>query len=122
MRVGLFNADKFSSIHVHMNIFYFPSEGLKKDGQAEGGKLGIYDGSEVLFTTSDWSLVTLAKLFWRYGMDIYNIKSWIQEKVMGRMKRYMFITCTFSTRVAPSTCTGMHLVHNKNLRFCLTHL
>ena len=71
-----------------VNYFcFFLSEGLQRDNKAEGGKLGIYDGNEVLFTTSDWSLVTLTKLFWRYGMDIYNIKNWVQEKVISRMKR-----------------------------------
>ena len=50
--------------------------------------MGIYDGEDVVFTTSDYSMVTLAKLFWRYGMDIYNIKSWVEEKVLVPMKRY----------------------------------
>ena len=62
--------------------------GLQRDSKAEEGKLGIYDGNEVLFTTSDYSIITLTKLFWRYGMDIYNIKNWVEEKVLARMQRY----------------------------------
>lgn len=61
--------------------------GLQRDSKAEEGKLGIYDGNEVLFTTSDYSIVTLTKLFWRYGMDLYNIKNWVEEKVLARMQR-----------------------------------
>ena len=73
------------STHVWLLIFLIV--GLERNLNPEGGKLGIYDGEDVVFTTSDYSMVTLAKLFWRYGMDIYNIKSWVEEKVLVPMKR-----------------------------------
>ncbi|KAK3102245.1 hypothetical protein FSP39_009872 [Pinctada imbricata] len=50
-------------------------EQLKHDD----GILGIFDGDEMRITTSSYSAVTLAKLFWRYGLDIYNIRSWVKD-------------------------------------------
>ncbi|XP_052229609.1 prenylcysteine oxidase 1-like [Dreissena polymorpha] len=61
--------------------------GLKRDTNPEAGRLGLYDGNEIVFSTSAYSPITLAKLFWRYGMDIYNIRSWVQENILNCMTR-----------------------------------
>ncbi|XP_062582100.1 prenylcysteine oxidase 1-like [Saccostrea cucullata] len=55
--------------------------------QVGGGTFGIFDGSSMRVTSSKYSLVTMAKLFWRYGMDIYNIDSWINEKLLSKFMR-----------------------------------
>ena len=61
--------------------------GLKKDTNPESGRLGIFDGEEILFSTSDYTAVTIAKLMWRYGMDAYNIKNWVQDKILKPLTR-----------------------------------
>jgi hypothetical protein len=49
--------------------------------------LGLFDGQDMLFQTSDWTVVTLARFFWRYGMDIYNIRNWVNDKMMTPFSR-----------------------------------
>lgn len=61
--------------------------GLERDDKAEAGRLGIFDGNDIVFSTSDYTPVTIAKLFWRYGMDAYNIKTWVQNKILKQMNR-----------------------------------
>lgn len=54
-----------------------------------GGSFGIFDGSSMRISSSKYSVVTMAKLLWRYGIDIYNIDSWINEKLLSKfMKIY----------------------------------
>ncbi|WAR01820.1 PCYOX-like protein [Mya arenaria] len=62
--------------------------GLECDAHPEPGRLGIWNGEEVMFSTSDYLPVTLAKMFWRYGMDAYNIKNWVQENTLACMTKY----------------------------------
>lgn len=61
--------------------------GLGRNLKPEPGRLAIFDGEEVNFETSDYSPITVAKLFWRYGMDAYNIKNWVREKLTDRISR-----------------------------------
>ncbi|XP_048728291.1 prenylcysteine oxidase 1-like [Ostrea edulis] len=51
------------------------------------GSFGIFDGSSMRITSNKYRVVTLAKLFWRYGMDIYNIDNWINEKLLAKFMR-----------------------------------
>jgi len=60
--------------------------GLERDEHPEPGRLGIFDG-EMLFETSNYLPITLAKMVWRYGMDVYNIRNWVQEKVIKCISR-----------------------------------
>lgn len=61
--------------------------GLKQNNKAESGRLALYDGNEIVFQTSDYWPVTLAKMFWRYGMDIYNVQNWVRDKILAGMSR-----------------------------------
>ncbi|CAH1785351.1 unnamed protein product, partial [Owenia fusiformis] len=49
--------------------------GLKPRAKAHG-ILGIYNGEEMDFTGSSFSLVTMAKMFWRYGYDLIRLDTW----------------------------------------------
>ena len=62
---------------------------MKRNTHSESGGLGLYDGNDIVFSTSSYSVVTIAKLFWRYGMDIYNVRNWVKDKVLAGMNRYM---------------------------------
>ncbi|KAL5007831.1 hypothetical protein ScPMuIL_016637 [Solemya velum] len=53
--------------------------GLEPLGGAESGKLGIFDGKDMVFSTSDWGVVTMAKMVWRYGWDVFSIRSYIND-------------------------------------------
>ncbi|XP_041366044.1 prenylcysteine oxidase-like isoform X2 [Gigantopelta aegis] len=51
------------------------------------GKLGLYGSDGVVFETSSWSAVTLAKLAWRYGWDMWKIRGWINDQVINKFER-----------------------------------
>ncbi|XP_018022652.1 prenylcysteine oxidase 1, partial [Hyalella azteca] len=40
---------------------------------------GLFDGSSFVFRDSSWQVVTLAKLFWRYGWSIYTLRAANQQ-------------------------------------------
>ncbi|XP_070565846.1 prenylcysteine oxidase 1-like [Ptychodera flava] len=49
--------------------------GLKhKDRPTTGKKMGFYNGEEFVFIESQWSVVTLAKMFWKYGFDLLKLR------------------------------------------------
>ncbi|XP_064601062.1 prenylcysteine oxidase 1-like [Liolophura sinensis] len=56
----------------------------KREGHSE--KLAIYDGKKFVFTGSKFNIATMAKMFWRYGMDVYNINSWV-ENILDKFER-----------------------------------
>lgn len=56
----------------------------KKKGCA--GNLGLFNGEEYVFKDSSWSIVTLARLFWRYGYDIYRLNE-LTESMLGKFAR-----------------------------------
>ncbi|XP_021371606.1 prenylcysteine oxidase 1-like [Mizuhopecten yessoensis] len=60
--------------------------GLEKREKNSGAIMGIFDGEELRLTTSPYSVVTLAKMFWHYGMDIYNLQTWVSN-ILVKFKR-----------------------------------
>ncbi|XP_033751430.1 prenylcysteine oxidase-like [Pecten maximus] len=61
--------------------------GLEKRERPSGQVMGIFDGEEMRMTTSPYTVVTLAKMFWRYGLDIYNLQKWVSSDLMVKFKR-----------------------------------
>ncbi|GFO29477.1 prenylcysteine oxidase [Plakobranchus ocellatus] len=51
------------------------------------GVLGLYDENGIRFQTSEWKAITLAKLAWRYGMDLYTIQQWTENTVFKKFAR-----------------------------------
>ncbi|XP_005110758.1 prenylcysteine oxidase [Aplysia californica] len=51
------------------------------------GMVGLYGTDDILFQTSDWLAITLAKLVWRYGTDFYNIQSWTKNHIFPKFDR-----------------------------------
>ncbi|KAF0294466.1 Prenylcysteine oxidase [Amphibalanus amphitrite] len=41
---------------------------------AMGGTFGLWNGRELVFTSSAWSAITSAKLLWRYGSDVFRLR------------------------------------------------
>ena len=64
----------------HLLLMYF--SGLGKE-IASGNSLGIWDGESMLMKTCGYKYVGMAQLLWRYGMDIYNIRNWINTNLMN---------------------------------------
>lgn len=63
--------------------------GLQRDLNPEESKrLAIFDGNDIVLQTSDYAVVTIAKLLWRYGMDAYNIQNWVKEKIIKPFVRF----------------------------------
>ncbi|KAK3580906.1 hypothetical protein CHS0354_008196 [Potamilus streckersoni] len=61
--------------------------GLGMNTDSDSDTFGLFNGDEMLFSTSDWSVISLMKLVWRYGLDIINIRNWVQEKVLKPMQK-----------------------------------
>ena len=59
----------------HMSFLYISARIDHRDS----GVLGLYAEEGMRFQTSQWTAVTLAKLMWRYGLDIYNAKHWVSN-------------------------------------------
>lgn len=41
-------------------------------------KYGIWNGDEFVFIDSDWYIISLLKLFYRYGFQPYNLKRYLK--------------------------------------------
>jgi len=40
-------------------------------------KYGIWNGDQFIFIASDWSIVSWAKLLYRYGFQLYSLKRYL---------------------------------------------
>ncbi|CAL1532123.1 unnamed protein product [Lymnaea stagnalis] len=49
--------------------------------------LGLYDNKGIVFETSKWAPIALAKLIWRYGFDLYTIREWTKNLVASKFDR-----------------------------------
>ncbi|XP_021925663.1 prenylcysteine oxidase-like isoform X2 [Zootermopsis nevadensis] len=52
--------------------------GLKKR-QSRNSRLGLYNGREFVFTESNWGIITLAKMVWRYGYGTVKLQNYIGD-------------------------------------------
>jgi len=52
--------------------------GLKKRKSSDS-KFGLYNGREFVFTESNWKVITLAKLGWRYGYNAVKLHNSIGD-------------------------------------------
>ncbi|XP_067857631.1 prenylcysteine oxidase 1-like [Heptranchias perlo] len=58
--------------------------------------LAVYDGEEFVFEESDWFIVNIIKLIWRYGFDILRMKMWVESYLHRFMKVYQYQTHGYS--------------------------
>ncbi|CAG5123929.1 unnamed protein product [Candidula unifasciata] len=49
--------------------------------------IGLYGNSGMVFQTSDWQAVSLAKLLWRYGFDLYTLREWTKHSLISKFER-----------------------------------
>ena len=64
----------------------FLFSGLKEKTGSGSNLLGIFNGKSFDFYGSDWSILTMGKLLWHYGLDILKIQSYIGD-LMPHFKR-----------------------------------
>ncbi|XP_078421349.1 prenylcysteine oxidase 1-like [Cetorhinus maximus] len=50
----------------------------------------VYDGKEFVFEDSDWFIINIIKLVWRYGFDYLRMKMWVESYMHRFMKIYQF--------------------------------
>ena len=53
------------------------------------GTIGFYDNNDIVFETSDWFVVTVAKLVWRYGLDFIKIRNIINDIILNKFDRWV---------------------------------
>ncbi|KAG1700041.1 Prenylcysteine oxidase [Nymphon striatum] len=63
--------------------------GLTYEKLSSDGKFGIYNGKKYVFKSSGWEWVTLLKMFWRYGLDIYRLKSLVTDMINKLSRIYI---------------------------------
>ncbi|XP_067879542.1 prenylcysteine oxidase 1-like isoform X2 [Heterodontus francisci] len=63
--------------------------GLKEDKHPDH-LLAVYDGEEFVFEESEWFLVNVIKLIWRYGFDYLRVKRWAESYLHMFMKIYQY--------------------------------
>ncbi|RUS84143.1 hypothetical protein EGW08_008117 [Elysia chlorotica] len=64
------------------------------------GVLGLWAEDGMRLQTSEWSAVTLAKLVWRYGMDLYTARHWVSNvgfKQFARIYQFQDRGMAFTT-------------------------
>ncbi|BFZ16219.1 hypothetical protein BsWGS_19258 [Bradybaena similaris] len=67
----------------------FASRFNKSANEPSSGDMffGLYDESGIFFQTSKWEVISLAKLFWRYGLDPYYLQHWTKNLVEEKFER-----------------------------------
>lgn len=54
--------------------------GLHKQDSPDGvGRMGIWNGRELVFEENDWRWVTFFRMMWRYGFDLLKLKFQIND-------------------------------------------
>ncbi|KAG5347544.1 PCYXL protein, partial [Acromyrmex charruanus] len=61
--------------------------GLEKSSSSDE-TFGIWNGDEFIFIASDWSIISLMKLFYRYGFQLYTLKSLVSNMIEDFVKIY----------------------------------
>ncbi|XP_022112104.1 prenylcysteine oxidase-like isoform X3 [Acanthaster planci] len=60
--------------------------GLKKRASHKRPS-GFYNGEKFVFTQSRWTIITILRLLWRYGLDCYYIYNHVNS-VLSAFSRY----------------------------------
>lgn len=63
------------------------SKGLKYRRNM-AGKTAVYNGEEVILEETDWYLLDLFRLWWRYGISFIRLQMWVEE-IMEKFMRWV---------------------------------
>uniref|UniRef100_A0A8C6LGL0 Prenylcysteine oxidase 1 like n=1 Tax=Nothobranchius furzeri TaxID=105023 RepID=A0A8C6LGL0_NOTFU len=69
--------------------FVFTPLGLKHR-RTVAGKTAVYNGEEVILEETDWYLLDLFRLWWRYGISFIRLQMWVEEIMEKFMRIYKY--------------------------------
>lgn len=56
------------------------------------GKTAVFNGEEVILEETDWYLLDLFRLWWRYGISFIRLQMWVEE-IMEKFMRWDIKYC-----------------------------
>lgn len=62
-------------------------QGLKYR-RSMAGKTAVFNGEEVILEETDWYLLDLFRLWWRYGISFIRLQMWVEE-IMEKFMRWV---------------------------------
>lgn len=76
------------SLNLHMQDFV-KLLGLKYRRNV-AGKTAVFNGQEVILEETDWYLLDLFRLWWRYGISFIRLQMWVEEIMEKFMRIYKY--------------------------------
>ncbi|XP_030603129.1 prenylcysteine oxidase-like [Archocentrus centrarchus] len=76
------------SLNLHMQEFV-KQLGLKYRRNV-AGKMAVFNGEEVILEETDWYLLDLFRLWWRYGISFIRLQMWVEEIMEKFMRIYKY--------------------------------
>ncbi|XP_013873128.1 prenylcysteine oxidase-like isoform X2 [Austrofundulus limnaeus] len=76
------------SLNLHMQEFV-KQLGLKHRRNV-AGKTAVFNGEEVILEETDWYLLDLFRLWWRYGISFIRLQMWVEEIMEKFMRIYKY--------------------------------
>ncbi|XP_076024763.1 prenylcysteine oxidase 1-like [Genypterus blacodes] len=76
------------SLNLHMQEFV-KQLGLKYR-RSVAGKTAVFNGEEMILEETDWYLLDLFRLWWRYGISFIRLQMWVEEIMEKFMRIYKY--------------------------------
>ncbi|XP_030649730.1 prenylcysteine oxidase-like [Chanos chanos] len=76
------------SLNLHMQDFV-KQLGLKYR-KSVAGKMAVFNGEEIILEETDWYLLDLFRLWWRYGISFIRMQMWVEEIMEKFMRIYKY--------------------------------
>ncbi|XP_026184851.1 prenylcysteine oxidase-like [Mastacembelus armatus] len=76
------------ALNLHMQEFV-KQLGLKYR-RSMAGKMAVFNGEEVILEETDWYLLDLFRLWWRYGISFIRLQMWVEEIMEKFMRIYKY--------------------------------
>ncbi|XP_052444230.1 prenylcysteine oxidase-like [Carassius gibelio] len=76
------------SLNLHMQDFV-QQLGLKYR-KSVAGKTAVFNGDEFILEETDWYLLDLFRLWWRYGISFIRLQMWVEEIMEKFMRIYKY--------------------------------
>ncbi|XP_061818933.1 prenylcysteine oxidase 1-like isoform X1 [Nerophis lumbriciformis] len=76
------------SLNLHMQDFV-KQLGLKYR-RSVAGKTAVFNSEEVILEETDWYLLDLSRLWWRYGISFIRLQMWVEEIMEKFMRIYKY--------------------------------
>lgn len=76
------------SLNLHMQDFV-KQLGLKYR-RSVAGKTAVFNGEELILEETDWYLLDLLRVWWRYGISFIRLQMWVEEIMEKFMRIYKY--------------------------------